>query len=666
MYRGGSVLTIGVAAGLLLYPASGDRANAQSGSSELTRSPAQQKHPQGPVARELPEAERKARQELSRAEQLAMSGGHDAEAILAIHEALKAHVKPAIGTPDDFAIHARSHLADLYKRTGDVVAEVGVRRELLNALSNSLDKGDWRTREASYLLADAERRLASTPEHRRRLIEATEHFNRANALMIAGHHDEALRFAVKATEIYRELEGKDHRDVSNALVLRGIICREKRDYMTARSMFEEAIVVRRKVLGENHPDSILVLQHLGRLADVQGDVPGATRLFERAVELEQQNTPDDTAARAELLETIGRLLQLQGDHEGSRPYLGCRASAIREKLAFVNAKEVFSFGRLLGGWSGARLGHGARALTLTAGSDISAHGARSPAVKGPRESDQRAPWSGESVIGSRRRDDNLAMTQNPSHPWTLRLRSMQMYVHAAGGKEPAKVEALGSAFEQGIIRGDVWIAYARNLSRLADVAEAQGEADKARLLRLRSIAVGLEATGPLGVNSWGACFEFLDTFVILILGMAEPGLAQDLALQSMIERKLAWGDRHPAYAPLRIGPGWERCSGRVATGHLKPCCFTRKAAREDVPQRCSGEGHFELAGSSYRLALLHMEGDDRDEARRHAGKSLELSETFVMASLPFLPERQRLALLAQSTRAALPCSSTSRATVPQT
>jgi CHAT domain-containing protein len=222
---------------------------------------------------------------------------------------------------------------------------------------------------------------------------------------------------------------------------------------------------------------------------------------------------------------------------------------------------------------------------------------------------------------------------------------MRMYIHAAGGKEPAQVETIGSAFEQGIIRGDAWIAYARNLSRLADVAEAQGEADKARLLRLRSVAVGLEATDP-SESTRGAYAEFLDRFISLILEMAESRLAQDLALQSAVERKLAWGDRHPAYAA-----GLDRL-GEVlwARGDRTQAMLLYEKAR-DIRRAVLGEGHFELAGSSYRLALLHEEGDDRDEARRQAGKSLELSEAFVMASLPFLPERQRLAFLVQTTRA---------------
>jgi len=660
-------------AGVLITLALSDRATAQSRATPVPRQSARTARNPQPVSQDLPQAEILARQDLAKAQQLAQSGGHDEDAIRAAREALKAHIKPAPGTHDDLTLQALSLLVSLHSRTGQLAEEVGVRRELLDALTGLLEKGDWRVLDAIDGLADAEHRLAATPERRRRLTEASECFKQAIVLVNAGRLDEAPQPAVQATEIYREVEGDDHRDVSNVLVLRGIIHRARREYTTAGAMFEQAILVRRKVLGENHPDTVLVLQQMANLAEARGDVAQAARLFERAVELDQQaaanqNAANENAARAELLETIARLLALQGDHAGARPYLE-RAAAIRERLAFFESAGGISRLTFPGmRRSGSRLGGGFPAMfgDVYGGMGSPFGSRRAPFSRsgfdlGRQRSTRDRPgmfgigshfddmleggYGGRGMFGNRQTEDNMAMIKNPSHPWTLRLRAMQMYVHAAGGKEPAQVERIASAFEEGAIRGVAWLSYARNIGRLADLAEAQGEAEKARLLRLRSVAVGLEAADPAEPTR-GEYAEFLDGFITLILEMGESRLAEDLALQSVVDRKFAWGDRSPAYAA-----GLDRLAEVLwARGDGTQAMLLLEKARE-IRRAALGEHHFELAASSYRLALLHEEGGDRDIARREAGNSLELSEAFLMAGLPFLPERQRLAFLAQSTRA---------------
>jgi CHAT domain-containing protein/tetratricopeptide (TPR) repeat protein len=626
-----------------------------------------------PVQQQIPPAEVKARQELARAIQLARADGNDAAAISVAREALKAHIKPARGEPDDLTIQALSLIADLQRRSGELAAEVGTRRELLDALTASVVRDDWRVAEARNRLADVNDRLKFTPAQRNLSSAATECFNRAIALTNAGRLGEALPLAVEATGQYRELHGDDHRDVSGALMLRGIIHQARREYATAGSMLDQAIVMRRKILGENHPDTILVLTQIASLAEARGDIAHATRLFERAAELDQQNAAADVEAHARLLETIGRLHEVHGDHAGARPYLE-HAAAILERVAFDAARRAGVSGRfgplgggiggfgdpgMFGNGRGSRLGSQFSVIDGMFGLGRSPGGGLGGFTPGLTPRRQRATRDRPSRFGipsspflddilprgPGNSDDLLAMVENPSHPWTLRLRAMRMYVEAASSAQAGPVATISSAFESEAIRGDAWIAYARNLGRLADVAEAQGEVERARLLRLRSVAVGLEATDPSEATR-GAYAEFLDGFITLILEMDESGLGQDLASQSVVDRKLAWGNRHPAYAA-----GLDRLADVLsARGDSIQAMLLYEKARE-VRRAALGDDHFELASSSYRLALLHQRTGDREEARRQAGESLAMSEKFVMTGLPFLPERQRLALLAQSTRA---------------
>jgi tetratricopeptide (TPR) repeat protein len=325
-----SLSVLRLVAGLLITPIASGPASAQTRPAPRPGQPAAPDRAPGAAGQDLAPAEMRAWQGLARALSLAQSDGHDAEAISAVREALKDHVKPAPGTPDNFTLEALSLLVDLYSRTGQLAEEVGARREQLDALRRVLGGRDWRVRDAIVSLADAERRLAATPEQRRRFIEADESIGRSVALMNAGRLGEALQAAAKATEIYRELEGDDHRDVSNALTLRGLIHEQRREYAAARSMFEQAIVVRRKTLGEDHPDTALVMQHMASLAEDQGDFTLAVRLFQRIAELERPHAVEESGRRAELLETIGRLFAQQGDHGGARPYL---ESADRSRMA---------------------------------------------------------------------------------------------------------------------------------------------------------------------------------------------------------------------------------------------------------------------------------------------------------------------------------------------
>ncbi len=117
-------------------------------------------------------------------------------------------------------------------------------------------------------------------------------------------------------------------------------------------------------------------------------------------------------------------------------------------------------------------------------------------------------------------------------------------------------------------------------------------------------------------------------------------------MQSVVDRRQAWGDRHPAYAA-----GLDRLAEILwFAGDRTQAMLVYEKARA-IRRTAFGERHFELASTSYRLALLHEEWGDHDLARQQAGEALALSEAFVMAGLPFLPERQRLAFLAQSSRA---------------
>ncbi len=123
------VIVLWLAAGDVGQLISDERSRFPAGAQPEVKPPASRPaaakpNPTGAAAgQNLPPEEIKAGQDLARALHLAQSGRNDAEAISAAREALKAHVKPAPGKPDDLTIRALSLVADLHRRTGELAGE---------------------------------------------------------------------------------------------------------------------------------------------------------------------------------------------------------------------------------------------------------------------------------------------------------------------------------------------------------------------------------------------------------------------------------------------------------------------------------------------------------------------------------------------------------------
>ncbi len=430
-----------VAAGILIAITVSAPASAQAPPKRAAPAPAGGARGPSTVGADQSPEELKARQDLARALQLARSPGREAEAVAAARGVLAARKPPAAGTVDRVTLQALALLTELHSRTGDVAAEAAARQKLLDALVRSFAPGDWRIAEARERLADAERRLASTPERRRSLAKAMDYLRRAIEQTDAGHLDEALPLAVQATELYRDVHGQEHRDVSNALMLRGLIHKARHEYAMAGEMFDQAIVLRRNLLGENHPDTLLLLKQMASLAEARGDIGAATRLFECAAELDLQNAAAEDAVRAELLETIGAFTSCMATTPArgltsSAPLRSGNGSHSRRRAA-VNPLGGFRMGgggpRLGGGFSPFDHGFGIgrnRGRGMIGGLGMASRRARTTRARPSRFGFASDPF-GDSLIdigmgdrpmfGSKQADDNMAMVHNPSHPWTLRL-----------------------------------------------------------------------------------------------------------------------------------------------------------------------------------------------------------------------------------------------------
>jgi CHAT domain-containing protein len=563
-----------------------------------------------------------------------------ASAIPAVQATLEARRQVYGGDHDEVA-QALDTLAQLYGLSGNPAAQSDARRQIVEMMSRLHGDGNWRTVDARLKASDQERIAAMTPEMKRRLDQASRDFLQATAKRNAKSYEEALAFYAKANAGFQECLGRFHRDSATCLFNLGVVHAERRESSEAARCMEEAIAIRGQTLGERHPEYIDSLTALATLSEGQGDFVRATRLFDRALTLHKAVVDGENPERAALLENLGRMLQAQGDHAGARPCFE-QAVAINERIAKLGLE---SFGMS---------GFGRRRRAEPMGVGMLGSSAR-PATSRDRPSRFRmggiepfARHRGNGLTGmigmARGLDtgDMLAMNSFPTHPWSLRTRARHMYQLATRDlrEESAVSHALLQALESEQVRGDRWIAYARSLAKLADAYRAQGDVPLARLTRLRSLTIGLEASDPTE-NTRAEFSEFVDDFTALLQEFGELPVCQTLALNVVqYRRDSPAGEWHVSFAAAL-----ERLAGVLwARGDRLQAMLLYERAME-IRRVTLGEGHPDLAETLQRLALLHADRGDRDEAQRHARLALDLHESFVLSTLPFLPERQRLALL---------------------
>ena len=266
------------------------------------------------------------------------------------------------------------------------------------------------------------------------------------------------------------------------------------DSTLARDFFEQALALRRKLVADRHPKTVETLNALAWLDEAEGDLARSRRLFERALELhrdiwkleQKQLDAQERSSRANLLERLARVLEEEGDLSGARDVL-MQALAARgewvKALAGPPAPGPSPRGRPSTG------GGLTRASSMQSQGTIAGFRkprgdtrARPSAFGLPGRGQHRfgpgAPANSNALMDP---DDEMVMTQNPTHPWSLRSGAWYEYRLASEGMNsdsalPAALTEsawLDRAIAASKLRGRACIDFARSLGRLADVLRAR-------------------------------------------------------------------------------------------------------------------------------------------------------------------------------------------------
>jgi eukaryotic-like serine/threonine-protein kinase len=273
-----------------------------------------------------------------------------------------------------------------------------------------------------------------------------------------GLYDQALPLLESALATRRKLLGRSHPDVAQSLVGVGSVRWHKGEYDTARALLEEALAMREQVLG---PESALVsdsLHNLGNLLWSRGQYEEARRLLSRALAIREKNSPGSPDV-ASTLNSLGAIAYKRGDLADADAAWK-RTLAIREKALGSDHPLIAQ-----------TLNNLAVLHTFT----------NDPA--GARPLLERAVRIQEKVLG-------------PKHPdLASGLMNLGDVVSALGDDVRAKpYYARAVAILEEASPGNPELA--RFLDRDARVTLKQGDADAARRLYERSLALREKAFGP--------------------------------------------------------------------------------------------------------------------------------------------------------------------------
>jgi CHAT domain-containing protein/tetratricopeptide (TPR) repeat protein len=558
-----------------------------------------------------------------------LEAGNKTKAIEAARQAVEVRRQLHHG-PHDKVACALDRLALLHAKLHQPDAELAVRREILDLLTQLHGPNHRTVIEARGWLDDRAKLASMEPGRRQDLEEARRSREKAESLRQAGKLDDALDSLRRALAGFEAVRGNRHQEYADCLKQLGRLHRERREYSAAEECLEQGLTILRETLGDRYPGTIEGMVDFARLEETRGDLIRATGLIDRALELREQGGGEDDGRLAGMLEDAGRLRLALGDYAGARQRLE-RATAIFVRLISgdetaprpaPDRRRATMLDWIL---SGRTASPEARVESVYRFRDLSSVST----IYRPPSADRERP-------GRRRAD-----------PEGIRSRAWTMYGYEARNAKPTDPgvgAGLPGAYRTGEVRGEPWISCARTLRGLATVYQARGDARVARLLRLQSLAIGLEATDPSD-ETRAAFSGFLEDFTLMLQEIGELSESQDLAQAALLYRRRDPGERHPDFADgldtlARVF--WLRGDHAQAT-----LLFERAL---NVRREALGEDHPDLANGLYRLALLHTERSDLDEARRRVTQALDLDESLTMATLPFLPERQRLVLLARTSR----------------
>jgi len=194
-----------------------------------------------------------------------------------------------------YMAHALSGLADLEMQEGNTSGALEIYRRTL--VLNEKHRG---------------------AKHR---TTTTNILNIANALVQSSRSEEALPYALKAVETFRETMGREHAYTATALDIYGRALLATNQTQQAKEAFSESLEIREKVLGTYHLETGISINNVAFAMEDLGETTGTLELYMQGLEISERTVGPDHFRTAIVLLNTGRVLRTMGDLEQSLVHL---------------------------------------------------------------------------------------------------------------------------------------------------------------------------------------------------------------------------------------------------------------------------------------------------------------------------------------------------------
>ena len=312
-----------------------------------------------------------------------------------------------------------------------------------------------------------------------------------------GLYDESRRLHERGLELKRKTPGATDRNLAVALNNYATLLSKLGEHDAALAAHREALGIRERALGADHPEVGQSLSNMGLVWRSLGELDSSRVCYERALAIKRAAHGPDDPLLASTLSNLGGLHLMEQDHEGALAYF--------DEAYRINEKNLGS-------------GHMRTIQTMSA---------RAGALHLAGELDRASTVQADVV-------EALHGALGPDHPEVgVALRNLSMIEAAVGDTTGALTHAERALEIYERVYGTHHERVVQALAAIAELMAARGQANEARPLALRGMAI----IDSLGIENRTAMWQ-LD-----VLGDIERRLGNESEAVARFTRALAIAER---------------------------------------------------------------------------------------------------------------------------
>jgi tetratricopeptide (TPR) repeat protein len=134
-------------------------------------------------------------------------------------------------------------------------------------------------------------------------------------LELRGQYILSYKSKLNSFEIYKKVQGNEHRDTLSSLNNLGNVLNSLGNYKEAEEAHRQCLMIRKKVLGDEHPDTLSSLNNLGSVLNSLGNYKEAEEAHRQCLKIRKKVLGDEHPDTLSSLSNFGTVLSSLGNYE---------------------------------------------------------------------------------------------------------------------------------------------------------------------------------------------------------------------------------------------------------------------------------------------------------------------------------------------------------------